>query len=240
MVLTTYRKRKWLAFDPHRTYSRRYVDHFYETLGGQISGEVLDVGAGSNNRAELKAITDGISSYIALDIEFEESLDVVGDGANLPFENGSFDTVVLSEVIEHVPVPDLPRIANEVYRVLKPGGVLLASTPFVYPQHGPPDYARHTPQSVEELFHAAGFDDVVVYTGGGYTETLLHVAYRPIVDLLEKVNARTLGWAFAVPHYMGMLSSVLTHHLALGIAGRNPRADIWYLMTFTVARKTNQ
>jgi ubiquinone/menaquinone biosynthesis C-methylase UbiE len=46
---------------------------------------------------------------------------------SLPFADESFDTVINSEVIEHV--PDNPAIMTEMYRILKPGGTLVIGTP---------------------------------------------------------------------------------------------------------------
>jgi dolichol-phosphate mannosyltransferase len=52
---------------------------------------------------------------------------VRGRCEGLPFRDGSFDTVINSEVIEHV--PDAPEIWNEMWRVLRPGGTLILGTP---------------------------------------------------------------------------------------------------------------
>jgi len=147
----------------------------------------------------------------------------------------AFDTVLVSEVLEHVPVPVLPEFVAEIRRVLKPGGASLASTPFVYPNHGATDKSRLTRESTGELFESEGFD-VTVYAGGGYTEVLLHVLSRPVLGLLRKVDRR-LGWPFALVHYVSFLLATLAHRAAVVTAGRNPRANLWYLNTFTVTRK---
>jgi ubiquinone biosynthesis O-methyltransferase len=52
---------------------------------------------------------------------------LAGDAQELPFEDGSFDVVVCSEVIEHVDHPG--NVLSEINRVLVPGGVLVLSTP---------------------------------------------------------------------------------------------------------------
>jgi SAM-dependent methyltransferase len=52
---------------------------------------------------------------------------VQGDIENMPFEDGSFGTVVCTEVLEHVPYPD--QALREIRRVLRPGGVLIGSVP---------------------------------------------------------------------------------------------------------------
>jgi ubiquinone biosynthesis O-methyltransferase len=56
-----------------------------------------------------------------------ESTRVVGSIMEMPFEDNSFDYVVSSEVIEHI--PDANAAIKELYRVLKPGGTLVLTTP---------------------------------------------------------------------------------------------------------------
>lgn len=55
-----------------------------------------------------------------------------GDGLNLPFAEHSFDQVVCSEVLEHI--PDYPKMLQEIRRVLKPGGTLAVSVPSFFPE----------------------------------------------------------------------------------------------------------
>ena len=52
---------------------------------------------------------------------------LVADAQDLPFEDGSFDVVVCTEVIEHVDFPG--KVIGEIYRVLAPNGVLVLGTP---------------------------------------------------------------------------------------------------------------
>ena len=50
-------------------------------------------------------------------------------GLPLPFKNNTFDVVTILEVIEHCNKIDNTKIIKEIYRVLKPGGILIATTP---------------------------------------------------------------------------------------------------------------
>lgn len=52
---------------------------------------------------------------------------VCSDGLGLPFDSATFDVVVCSEILEHV--PDLDGVLSEIARVLKPGGRLYATMP---------------------------------------------------------------------------------------------------------------
>jgi 2-polyprenyl-3-methyl-5-hydroxy-6-metoxy-1,4-benzoquinol methylase len=60
------------------------------------------------------------------------STTLVGDIKNLPFENGFFDIVICSEVLEHI--PEQETAVSEIVRVLKPGGNLVVSVPRFWPE----------------------------------------------------------------------------------------------------------
>jgi ubiquinone/menaquinone biosynthesis C-methylase UbiE len=66
------------------------------------------------------------------------------NGERLPFADASFDRIICSEVLEHVPDPDL--VLAEIARLLKPGGIFAASVPRYWPEaicwHLAPAYPR--------------------------------------------------------------------------------------------------
>src|SRR5207248_11531014 len=66
---------------------------------------------------------------------------VCGSADHLPFGDGTFSTIVCSEVIEHI--PDSPEVLGEMTRVLRPGGVLILGTP---------DYGRRLWRSLEWIY----------------------------------------------------------------------------------------
>lgn len=123
-------------------------------------GRVLDVGcAGGWAREAIATECD----YVGLDYPataqsiYGTRPDVFADGASLPFGEGTFDTVLLLEVLEHVSLPE--RVLAEIGRVLAPGGVLLLSMPFLYPLHDAPhDYQRLTAYGLQHAVRRAGLD----------------------------------------------------------------------------------
>ncbi len=95
----------------------------------------------------------------------------------LPFEDGEFDTVVLSDVLEHIPEPW--RLVHEIRRILAPGGHALVNVPFLYGIHETPhDYYRFTGFALRRFAAEAGLAvKLLVPTGGS-----LHV----LADFLSK------------------------------------------------------
>jgi SAM-dependent methyltransferase len=83
-------------------------------------------------------------------------IDVIYDGWNLPFLSNSFDTIVSFEVFEHVFNPE--QILSEIYRVLKPGGHILITTPFCWGEHEQPyDFIRYTSFGMESILERNEF-----------------------------------------------------------------------------------
>lgn len=109
-------------------------------LAGMVprGGRVLDVGVGSGVFEEV-ATAMGLQVY-ALDpsersiASLRERLAMgeraqVGYSQSMPFPDGHFDAVVMSEVMEHLPDDVLAKTVEEIHRVLVPGGVLLGTVP---------------------------------------------------------------------------------------------------------------
>jgi len=93
---------------------------------------------------------------INLDIGLFNGVDVVADGKALPFEDGSFDNVLIECVLEHI--DEAEKVINESYRVLKKGGRIFVSLPFMFVFHGSPDdYNRYTMNGLIRRFELAGF-----------------------------------------------------------------------------------
>ena len=100
--------------------------------------------------------------YVGVDIEQSgrsiemKAPDYFYDGRVLPFADSSFDGVLSTQVLEHV--PNARSMLAEMNRVLKPGGGILISLPFVWQEHEEPyDFGRFTSFGIIELLNSNGF-----------------------------------------------------------------------------------
>lgn len=92
-----------------------------------LRGLVLEIGAGKNY---LNQVFKGLyTERISLDYDIRsDSIDLQGDGQMLPIKSDLIDTIISIDVLEHVPNPE--KFVHELFRVLKPGGMVILSTPF--------------------------------------------------------------------------------------------------------------
>jgi SAM-dependent methyltransferase len=126
-------------------------------LGAHARGRLLDVGCGTQ---PYRVLFD-VPEYIGLEIDSPEArergvADAFYDGDQFPFNDEHFDTVVCNQVLEHVFNPD--RFIAETCRVLKPGGRLLLTVPFVWDEHEQPyDFARYSSFGLRSLLERNGF-----------------------------------------------------------------------------------
>ncbi len=154
----------------------------------ELKGDVLDFGCGSK---PYETLFVNATSYTGLDIEvsghshINEKIDVFYDGKTIPFNDNHFDNVFCSEVIEHVFNPE--ESLREINRVLKPGGKLLLTCPFVWPEHEVPyDYARYSGFGITHLLEKNGFEIIQRVKTGHFTEVILQQMIFYIFVLLPK------------------------------------------------------
>lgn len=165
IVITVRRLKHWLFPLRHTPLHPqwlvlRWTERACHTIKQTVHGDVLDIGCG-DRWVERSLPTN--ARYVGLDYPPTVSKgyfgrpDVFGDGRCLPFEASSFDSVVLMDVMEHLPTPEAAII--EARRVLKVGGVLVMQVPFCYPLHDEPhDFQRWTIHGLSTLFNLSHFE----------------------------------------------------------------------------------
>jgi predicted SAM-dependent methyltransferase len=88
--------------------------------------------------------------YINLDIQDGEGVDIVDDACEMvKVADESCGSILCTEMLEHVHYPF--KVITQCMRVLKPGGVIFVSAPFLYPEHSAHDLWRFTPQGMKFL-----------------------------------------------------------------------------------------
>lgn len=141
-------------------------------LRGALSnfcGKLLDVGCGYQPyRSLLLSPHSRVTDYIGMDLpdNIYQPPELAWDGRVIPLPDANVDSVLLTEVLEHCPDP--ASVLRETIRVLKPGGFMFLTVPFIWPIHTVPhDEFRYTPFALRRLLEQAGFQNPVIEATGG-------------------------------------------------------------------------
>lgn len=144
-----------------------------------LRGLCLDVGCGDMPyRSLLLTPPFQVTSYIGLDRLGERAQqtppNLYWENDRIPLADATVDCALCTEVLEHCPDPIL--LLTEVHRVLKPGGTLVLTVPFLWPLHEVPyDWCRYTPFALRHLLESAGFCVQDLRPLGGYDRSLAQI-----------------------------------------------------------------
>jgi len=139
-------------------FARRGLLHEMQPYFQELKGEVLDVGCG---RKPYRGFVPAVR-YVGIELDTPElreigEADVYYSAGRFPLADQSFDGALCSQVLEHIFEP--AAFLQEIRRVLRPGGVLLLTTPFVWDEHSQPyDFGRYSSFGLRHLLEAAGFE----------------------------------------------------------------------------------
>jgi SAM-dependent methyltransferase len=138
-----------------RARNYEYLEKQLRLLGA--ASIIADLGAG---QISYKKLIAGFPNYFGVDFYPYDEVKVVCDFTEkLPIKDSAVDAVILSNVLEHVPTPEL--LIREAFRILKPGGTIIGAVPFIIKIHQEPhDFLRYTNYMLEALFKNAGFTKI--------------------------------------------------------------------------------
>lgn len=129
-------------------------------------GLIADIGSGPEKLGR---------EFINVDVFPFPEVDVVADATHLPFKSNSLDGAVSESLFEHV--PDATLVAKEMLRVVKPGGYIYVSAPFIHPYHASPDdFNRWTISGLRHMFPDLEIINAGVRSGP-WSALLMFMAY---------------------------------------------------------------
>lgn len=138
---------------PRNTTAERYVGQLAADLVAETGGRprVLVIGGGAIGNGIESLYDDSRLDLLAFDVYASDNIQFLADGHQLPLKDGTVDGVLIQAVLEHVLDPQ--TVVDEIRRVLRPGGLVFASTPFMQQVHeGPYDFTRFTESGHRYLF----------------------------------------------------------------------------------------
>lgn len=179
------------------------VGRWLASHAGDVHGVLLDLGAG--NRPFEPWYEPLCKWAAAVDVVPAASLSALSLATEVPFRSGSFDTVICTSVLEHV--EEAETAMAEVVRVMRPGGRLLITVPFLYPTHEAPyDFWRTTHHGLKSLLERHGLDVLDLAAQGGPVLMATHYLVQIVVQGLHWVSSR-----------LGPLGRILDNRLVAGL-----------------------
>lgn len=162
------------------------VAKFYDkNVEKYAKGRLLDLGCGKVPLLNLyeRYVSEVVCVDWANTLHKNEFLDIECDISQpLPFGSAEFDTIILSDVFEHIPEPRL--LWEEVARLLRDNGVVIVNVPFYYWLHEVPyDYYRYTEYALRRFAADVGLTVVHLDSIGGVPEIIADILSKTLIRL---------------------------------------------------------
>jgi SAM-dependent methyltransferase len=141
-----------------------------------LTGRTLDAGCGTRDvTAWLRA--HGVTELTRYDIASDDPRVVIGPIESMPFDDATFDSALCNAVLEHIVDPE--RAMAELARVVRKGGTMVVTVPFLQPFHGNPgDFRRYTADGLVQLGRNAGLELIDVLPVHSIAQTLAWIIWE--------------------------------------------------------------
>jgi SAM-dependent methyltransferase len=124
-----------------------------------LRGKTIDVGGGKH--ADYLSFMKKDDQFELLHYDVKTGAEIDFEKDRLPAEDGTYATVLFLNVMEHI--FNHQHIANEVVRIVGPGGRLIGFTPFLMLFHGDPnDYFRYTNEALQKILEKTGATNTTI------------------------------------------------------------------------------
>ena len=172
-----------IVTQPDRVLLRQQV----ASLAHNLQGNILDVGGGDGKR--YKSLFLHAKSFRCLDTNTELQPDILGSAEDIPLQDNSVDSVLCTQVLEHVAHPR--KVLQEIHRILVPGGKALLTVPQWNELHEEPhDYYRYTCFGIRLLCEEENFSVLEVDQRGGYHACKAQLRIRYFIDRWQPYSNR--------------------------------------------------
>jgi SAM-dependent methyltransferase len=172
------------------------IPEYAKVISKYAKGSLLDCGAGKvpfygvykELVSDITCTDWGSSPHDLQHIDMEVDL-----SKKLPFKDSSIDTILLTDVLEHLSNPQL--MLSESERILRSNGHILIFVPFLYWLHEQPhDYFRYTEHALANLIESSGLVSVEIYPYGGGSDVLIDMGNKMLRDHKILLAAHKIWW----------------------------------------------
>ena len=155
-------------------FGKKDLKQMRETFAS-LHGRVLDIGCG--DMADRVGFIPG-DEYIGVDVTKSKYTALLGDIHRLPVKKASFDCCICNAVLEHIREPEVALC--ECNRILRRGGCLWVSVPFLQHIHADYDFRRYTSQGLAYAVEKAGFRVDQVYGSYGALDNVEYLLFSAV------------------------------------------------------------
>lgn len=180
---------------------RYFVDefHFRHAPNLPANSRVLDLGGNRIRKRGRFDIEQCDLRVVYVNLSTAKQPDVQADAARVPFRGECFDVVICSELLEHVQDPR--AVLREVFRVLRTGGRLLITVPFLYRIHGDPhDFGRYTDHFWSCTLSEIGFHEIVIERQGLFFSVLVDLCMQYVNRMWHRPLRSIAYWPLTLFH----------------------------------------